>query len=266
MNSPMTTLARFQRVSWLVLWLALAGACSTPLPAQDFNIKVGGGNAEQAKTDKELADKLPPDQAAAFLKTRNAWSTVGDTIQWLGLLALPLGIVVVVLTFRHRRQKLAHETMRLMIEKGLPVPMELINPPPPAKPPKNDLRRGLIWLALGIGLTILLLKLWEDESVWALGLIPAFIGAAYLLCWGIGVFRERPQARRERSDLWRGIFWTLLGISSAFALRSFDRADGNWDLLASWWGLALIPIGIGLAFLIHALVSWWISRKQTVQG
>ena len=40
---------------------------------------------------------------------------------------------------------LAHETMRLMIEKGLPVPVELINPPPPVKPPKSDLRRGLVW-------------------------------------------------------------------------------------------------------------------------
>jgi hypothetical protein len=41
-----------------------------------------------------------------------------------------------------------------MIEKGLPVPPELIKPPPPTKPPRSDLHHGLIWLALGIGLTI----------------------------------------------------------------------------------------------------------------
>src|ERR1039458_4485473 len=74
--------------------------------------------------DTRLVDKLPPDQAAAYLKTRRAWSTVGETVQWLAAVALPVGVIAIPLTFRHRRQKLTHEPMRLMIEKGLPVPTE----------------------------------------------------------------------------------------------------------------------------------------------
>jgi hypothetical protein len=262
----MTTLLRLLRISSLVLCLALAGALSTPLHAQDFKVNIGGADSEQAKSEKELADKLPPDQAAAYLKTRRAWSTIGETVQWLAAIALPVGIVAIVLTFRHRRQKLAHETMRLMIEKGLPVPTELINPPPPVRPPKSDLRRGLIWLAVGIGLAILLLKTFEDSGLWALGLIPAFIGVAYLLCWVIGLARERREAGRERSGLWPGIFWTLLGLSLAFTLRSLGYTSGDWSELERWWGVGLIPIGIGLAFLLHALILWWISRKPTTQG
>jgi hypothetical protein len=266
MNSPMTKLLRILPISSLVLCLALVGVVSTPLHAQDFKVNIGGADSEQAKTEKELADKLPADQAAAYLKNRRVWSTIGETAQWLAALAMPVGIVAIVLTFRYRRQKLTHETMRLMIEKGLPVPTELVNPPPPVKPPKSDLRRGLIWLAVGIGLTIFLLKTFEDSGLWALGLIPAFIGVAYLLCWGIGLARERRETGRERSGLWPGIFWTLLGVSLLLALRSLGDAPGDWSQLETWWGVGLIPIGIGVAFLLHALILWWISRKPTTQG
>jgi hypothetical protein len=171
MNSPMTTFPRLHRMFLLVLWLAVAGIFAAPLRAQDVKVSTGGGDAEKAKADKELADKLPPEQAAAYLKSRAAWSTTGETLQCLAALALPIGIVAIVLTFRHRRQKLAHETMRLMIEKGLPVPPELINPPPPVKPPKNDLRRGLIWLALGGGFMIL----WPHCSPWRQWCLPSAV-------------------------------------------------------------------------------------------
>ncbi len=250
----------------LALCLALVGVLPTPLQAQDFKVNIGGADSEQAKADKELADKLPPDQAAAYLKNRRAWATIGETVQWLGAVAVPVGIVAIVLAFRHRRQKLAHETMRLMIEKGLPVPPELINPPPPVRPPKNDLRRGLIWLAVGIGLTVLLRKTFEDSGLWASGLIPAFIGAAYLLCWLIGLVRERREGGRERGGLWPGIFWTLLGVSLALALHSLGYASGETYQLETWWSVGLIPIGVGLAFLLHTLVLWWLSRKQMTQG
>ena len=262
----MRTLLRLLNVSSLVLCLALVGVVSPPLHSQDFKVSIGGTDSEQAKTEKELADKLPPDQAAAYLKNLRVWSTIGETVQWLAALALPVGIVAIVLTFRHRRQKLAHETMRLMIEKGLPVPMELINPPPPVRPPKSDLRRGLIWLAIGIGSAIFLLKTFEDSGLWALGLIPAFIGVAYLLCWVVELARERREAGHERSGLWPGIFWTLLGVSLAFAIHSLEDAPANWNQLAGWWGVGMIPIGIGLAFLLHALILWCISRKPTTQG
>jgi hypothetical protein len=250
----------------LILWLVLAGLIPRPLSAQDVKVNLGGGNAEQAKADKELADKLPPEQAAAYLKSHHVWSTLGETAEYLIVFGLPIAIVALVQTFRLRRQKLAHETMRLMIEKGMPVPPELINPPPPAKPPKSDLRRGLIWLALGGGLMILLKKVGDEPGLWTLGLIPALIGGAYLLCWIIGRSRERREAGREPSSLWRGIFWTFLGLSLALALHSLQYAPDEWDHLAAWWGVGLIPFGVGLAFLLHAFVLWWISRKKLAQG
>ena len=266
MNSPIATFARLSPVASLVLWLAVACIPAAPLLAQDFKVNIGGGDAEKAKVDKELADKLPPEQAAAYLKSHHVWSTLGDTLQCLIVFSFPIGVIALVQTFRHRRQKLAHETMRLMIEKGLPVPPELINPPPPVKPPKSDLRRGLIWLALGIGLMVLAKNATNEPGVWSVGLVPALIGAAYLLCWIVSQGRERREAGHEPSSLWRGIFWTFLGASLALALRSLEHASGDWDELAAWWGVGLIPIGIGVAFLLHALVLWWLSHKKLTQG
>jgi hypothetical protein len=266
MNSLITTLLRLLRMPSLALYLALTGVLATPIYGRDVKVNIGGGNAEQTKADKELADKLPPEQAAAYLKSHHVWSTLGDTVQLLIVAGLPIGIIALVQTFRQRRQKLAHETMRLMIEKGLPVPPELINPPPPVKPPKSDLRRGLIWLALGIGLMILLKKVADEPGVWSVGLVPALIGVAYLICWIAGRARERREAGREPSSLWRGIFWTFLGASLALALHSLGYASGETYQLETWWGVGLIPIGIGLAFLLHALVLWWISRKKLAQG
>ncbi len=266
MNASMTTSIRLLQVICLALGMALAAALPTPLHAQDVKINVGGGNAEEAKTEKELAQKLPPEQAAAYLKSHDAWVTIGNGLGYVALFVMVVAIVAIVQTFRHRRQKLVHETMRLMIEKGLPVPPELINPPPPVKPPKSDLRRGLIWLALGVGLAVPVQRLADEPGIWTVGLVPALIGAAYLLCWAVGLARERREAGPERAGLWPGIFWTLLGVSVILAMFALKHASGEWDELCAWWGVGLIPIGIGLAFLLHTFILWWIPRKKLTQG
>ncbi|HWX21529.1 MAG TPA: DUF6249 domain-containing protein [Candidatus Binatia bacterium] len=244
-------------LSWLVLPLA-----GSSVQAQNVNVNLGGNAAQNQKATQELAEKLPPDKAADFLKSQDAWETVGATLQWMLTAAIPLGIVALVLTFRYRRQKVAHETMRLMIEKGLPVPPEMINPPPPIKPPRSDLRRGLIWLGLGFGLALSSLKL-AGEGFWTLGLIPVFIGVAYLICWRVTLLREKSECRQD--SLWLGLFWTLFGVATGVAMLTMNNANGDWDKIGEWWGFSLIPTGVGVAFLLHKLVTWLISRKKSVQ-
>ena len=112
----------------------------------------------------------------------------------VGAFSIPVLIVGLGLYFRHRRQKLLHETIRLMIEKGQPIPPELLNGP--AIPPemmnnpwnvfparvRNDLRRGLIWV--GVGLALLLGHV-SGPGLGNVGLIPLFIGLAYLITWAV---------------------------------------------------------------------------------
>jgi len=82
---------------------------------------------------------------------------------------------------RIRKQAQLHQTLRVMIEKGTDIPPELFAPPNAAY---SDLRRGLV--LVGIGLSLLILIGMVDgfaDGSWAVGLIPAFIGAAYLIVW-----------------------------------------------------------------------------------
>jgi hypothetical protein len=251
------------RLTVLAAWLVVTDLSPNLAPAQDVKVNLGSGDgSEKAKQNKELANNLPPQEQALYLRRSQTWSSIESIAGTVAMVILPLGIVAMVLTFRHRRQKLAHETMRLMIEKGLSVPPELINPPPPIKPPKNDLRRGAVWLAIGLALLVGMKEHMEDW--WSFALIPTFMGVAYLVCWFVARTGERQNG--QAGSLWRGVFWTSFGVALIIAMRAMQAANGDWDRIAEWWSVGLIPTAIGAAFLLHSGILWFIERKKTAQG
>jgi hypothetical protein len=89
------------------------------------------------------------------------------------------------------RQKMA-ETLRLAIEKGQPLPTEVIEAmstnvrsrgAPPS--PQRDLRTGIVWLSIGVGFGALgtVISFEEpDVLMYMLGLacFPTFIGLAFV--------------------------------------------------------------------------------------
>jgi Domain of unknown function (DUF6249) len=85
-------------------------------------------------------------------------------------------IIAAFLFARYRRNRMLHETLRVMIEKGVPIPPELIMPQGRSvrRGTRCDLRYGLIMIGLGVGLLVLSLRI-----AW----IALFIGAAFLLTW-----------------------------------------------------------------------------------
>jgi hypothetical protein len=159
----------------------------------------------------EVLEKLDADQIADILAAREETKQLaeifgagGDGRLALGNFGgggaatlVPLGFFLTILlcltaalVFRHRKHGQLQETLRLMIEKGAEIPPELIAPP---DPPLRDLRRGVILLGVGLAVAIFLgLENGFAEGEWALGLIPGFIGAGYLLIWRI--------SRRAESD------------------------------------------------------------------
>jgi hypothetical protein len=95
-------------------------------------------------------------------------------------LTILLGLTATLL-LRYRKHAQLQETLRLMIEKGADIPPELIAPP---VAPYGDLRRGVVLVGAGLSLVILVGLVWGFASgAWAVGLIPAFIGAGYLFIW-----------------------------------------------------------------------------------
>lgn len=105
------------------------------------------------------------------------------TIVFLAIFGTPILIVAVILYFSFSKTRALHRTVRLMVEKGQPVPEALLNPPP-AQRQRSDMRRGVVLVMVGLGLMLFLAAVndWEGGA-WSIGLIPFLIGAGYLLVW-----------------------------------------------------------------------------------
>lgn len=104
----------------------------------------------------------------------------------LGFFVSVIGIVSLILFAVHRKNRLLHETIRAMIEKGQPIPPELLKPQEPARRPGNDLRKGLVLSAIGIALLLLFSTMHGSPGVLAaLGFIPLCMGIAFLIAWKI---------------------------------------------------------------------------------
>jgi hypothetical protein len=91
-------------------------------------------------------------------------------------------VVLIPVFLQFRRNRLMHETMRNMVEKGMEIPTALLVPP---EKPKSDLRRGIIGVSSGIGIILFFLALngFGDKNPWAIGLIPLAIGIGYIVVW-----------------------------------------------------------------------------------
>jgi len=107
-------------------------------------------------------------------------------------------VAVIVVVPRYlkslERQKMA-ETLRAAIEKGQPLPPEMINvltadvKPPPS--PQRDLRRGMILLAVALALVVMGLLVGQGEPdatypMIGLAAIPGFIGLAFIAMSRLG--------------------------------------------------------------------------------
>jgi len=93
--------------------------------------------------------------------------------------ALPLLLVALILYYKHRRLRMTHETIARLVEKGLPVPPQLLDPP---RRGHAGLRGGLVLVALGIALSFYFAG-WGPG--WSIGLIPGLMGLALLISWRI---------------------------------------------------------------------------------
>ncbi len=102
-------------------------------------------------------------------------------------------IFFLVLYFKHRGSAEMQQTIRLALERGTELTPEIINRlGAPAEPSRNkDLRAGLIWmgLALGLGLCGLAVATFSIEALYgclAGASFPFAIGLAYLVMWRYG--------------------------------------------------------------------------------
>lgn len=84
--------------------------------------------------------------------------------------------------FKHRQRELWHETARIALEKGQPLPPaveEFTRRNPDRRFKRNDLRAGIILLAVSLGLYVFFHAVARDAE--AIAAIPGCLGGALVL-------------------------------------------------------------------------------------
>jgi hypothetical protein len=108
----------------------------------------------------------------------------------IGAFAMVVAIVVLPFYFKSRERREMQRTLRVAIEKGQPMPPEVIDAMtktvklPPTR--LRDLRTGVIWLAVGVGVAGAtyfgdFIHGDNDFDGFGIACIPAVIGIAYIV-------------------------------------------------------------------------------------
>jgi hypothetical protein len=114
-------------------------------------------------------------------------------IVFLSIFGAPVLIVILAGIFALSAQRRRHQTIRMLAEKGQPIPAELLAPTRRTVRQRSDVRRGVIWTMIGLGAMIFFgaVNEWEG-GVWSLGLIPFLIGVGYLIVWKLEGKKDVP--------------------------------------------------------------------------
>jgi hypothetical protein len=118
----------------------------------------------------------------------------------LGGLTFTTLLIVFGLKYIQRRQELWHETARIALEKGQPLPPLPRDMQPAKEDPKNtDVRIGLVMIATGAGLYLFFETFIPPLRF--IAAIPGFIGAVLLLYGLFGAFgrKDKPANRDSQS-------------------------------------------------------------------
>jgi hypothetical protein len=102
------------------------------------------------------------------------------------ILALSIPIVAIIWSYRRRMHQstLLHETIRHLSDQGHPIPQRLLDQLKQLHMPKSEsnwspqssMRVGVMHIAVGAALTLFFLAMRPDHWLWAIGVIPLFIG------------------------------------------------------------------------------------------
>jgi hypothetical protein len=160
-------------------------------PEQIENIVKSRENHKSHTLDPEIIRKLTPEQLQAVLVAREEHT---DRLESFGVPTVFFLFLATVIGLRlfvgYRKDKQRYETLRFMVEKGAQIPVEMIQPPMPRPP--NDLRRGILLVTMGLGLSTFLAIAKVEDRAWAAGLIPLLLGVGYLLAWKL---EQKPAPR-----------------------------------------------------------------------
>jgi len=140
---------------------------------------------EKLAQDKEMAyaNMHLPNLTSEF--TATVWSIlIGIFV--LSLFAIPY-------YFNLKKVKARQLIITKLIEKDRDIPKELLAKPHNIR--RSDLHKGIILIAFGLSISIVIFVLKNHSNFWTIGLIPVFIGIGYLISFKLD------QAFKSKSEI-----------------------------------------------------------------
>ncbi len=147
--------------------------------------------SQSAEVEALLETELPSESAdgrEGEMREKPSFTDTypGKLVPFVGM-AVAVLIVWIVMAMVQNTDRYRHETIRQYLEKGVEVPHELLvdSGNPQTWKPTSDLRKAMIWLAVGIGVGLTGYIFSGSPRALALGLIFDCIGLGYLIVWKI---------------------------------------------------------------------------------
>jgi hypothetical protein len=135
-------------------------------PDQMLQLKKGEQEVQKQQIEADRHSQMPFSGVAIFL-----------------ICALPFLFVATIIAVNVRAKnaesKRRYDLYTKSLEMGQTVPEHFFDEPKKASPASN-LKRGIIWLAVGLAVVISFLVMHQRDAL-ILGIVPAFVGAGYLL-------------------------------------------------------------------------------------
>lgn len=194
------------RILALAVAVALALSVALPAAAQDAppaaeHYDPRDPTAVISRLPADVRSRLEGHEIVNIVEAQQKGGLDEDIVVPTVFFGTIIGIVLLFVILRLRRDHKLHETLRAMIDKGVDIPPALLVPPL-AK--KNDRRTGIILAMAGVGTSAFLYMVDKSGSgAWALGFVPFFLGTGYLVAHVLDVRAANgpaPQAIDAASD------------------------------------------------------------------
>ena len=149
----------------------------------------------QQKKDSMMLSKLSPNQLLEIkkqeleLRKKELENEGKNEMPFSGfqlflICALPFffagTIIIMNVRAKNTESKRKYDLFTKSLEMGQTVPEHFFDEPKKASSATSNLKRGILWLAIGLGVVVSFIVLHKNDGL-ILGIIPAFIGAGYML-------------------------------------------------------------------------------------
>ncbi len=133
----------------------VAAPAATADPDMKFDREEEFDRAIERKIKKHLNINVSGDRSPDSDGDDHWWVPLVILTALVAFFGTPVAVVATIMYFSFSKNRAMHKTVRMMVEKGQPVPESLLNPPPVVRQ-RSDLRRGITLLMVGTGLIIFL--------------------------------------------------------------------------------------------------------------